>query len=124
MTEAQVRQATVAFPGVNVRALTHVIEGAAAEAAAGLVATRAVCGWRVVVDRTPPGDWRVVATPLSQGTYPMHPPNEVIVVAMCIATEAGAPQDLLVDNTSYDLATGEFRVMWAESDAALKEHAQ
>lgn len=112
MTEAQVRQAAIAFPGVNIRALTHVIEGAAAEAAAGLTATRVVCGWRVVVDRQPPGDWLITANPLGDALYPKHPPGEVIVVTMCIATEAGAPQDLLVDNTAYDPATGEFRVQW------------
>jgi len=118
MTEAQVRQAASTFPGVNVRALVHVIEGAAAEAAGGLTAVRVTAGWRVITDRAPPGVWRVIAAPIANGPYPLHPPNDVIVVVMCIAMEAGAAQDRLVDNTKYDPSTGEFRVDWAEEITA------
>jgi hypothetical protein len=118
VTEAQIREAVSAFPGVDVRALVHVIEGAAVEAAGGLTAIRVVLGWKVITDRTPPGIWRVIASPISQGPYPLHPPDAVIVVVMCIALEAGVAQDVLVDNTKYDPATGEFCVAWVEEIAA------
>lgn len=118
MTEPLVRDVAVAYPGVNVRALVHVIEGAAAEAASGLTAVRVVVGWKIVTDRTPPGTWRVIASPISQGPYPLHPPNDVIVVVMCIAMEAGVSPETIADNTSYAPATGEFRIDWSEEITA------
>lgn len=118
MIEPLVRDVAAAYPGVNVRALVHVIEGAVAEAASGLTAVRVIAGWRIVTDRTPPGVWRTVATPIAPGPYPLHPPDAVIVAVLCIVTEAGADQDRLVDATKYVPSTGEFRVDWTEEVTA------
>lgn len=91
MTEADIRSALASFPGVNIRALTHVIEGAAAEAAAGLVATRVVCGWRIIVDREVTGAWLVTAASIAPPPPDdvVLPPSDVIAVVICIAYEAG-----------------------------------
>ena len=121
MTEAEIKRVALAFPDVNVRHLTHIVEGAAAEAAAGLTSTRVIAGWRVVTDRRPPGDWLITAVPVGSPPYPAAPPNDVIVVVMSIATEAGVAHDQIVNNTMFDPDTGELRLAWVA--AALQECA-
>lgn len=112
MTEAEARRVASAHPTVDVRYLVHVVDGAAAEAAAGLTATRVVCGWRIVVDREPPGAWLITANLMTAPAYPCTPPDEVLVAFMCIAMEAGVAQQTIIDDMTTDVAVGELRLAW------------
>lgn len=88
------------------------VEGAAEEAAAGLTATRVICGWRIVADREPPGAWLITAVQMAHTAYPRTPPMDTIVAAMVIAHDAGAPRTM---DITVDVKVGELRLAWHES---------
>ena len=111
MNEADARRIASAHPTIDVRRLVYVVDGAAAEAAAGLTATRVVAGWRIVVDRDPPGAWLITAHDMTAAPYPRTPPDDVLVAFVYIAMEAGVSQQAIA-NTTTDLILGELRLAW------------
>lgn len=94
---------------IDLKALLLVIDGAVHEANRDLVATRVLCGWRVITTKAN-GLWVVTAEAIRATA--VTPPPEIAVAMVCIAAEAGAPASVLLYGTRALLLP---RLVWVSN---------
>lgn len=112
---------TVTAAFIEAREIQRVADDVVHEARCGLTAVRIVAGWRIAVDRTPPGAWVITAEVLSRDLpYPMMPPALVAIHLAQICLVAGAPANITADafDDALDLVNGKFTVTWHETETA------